>query len=87
VQGTGTEEWGGGGDYWGGQNMTLAFVGHPTGARKASEAKNDDDLIESAYRFLLSDLMPFGKNSPQNITRPWPTGMVCLSPRWSKPTN
>jgi hypothetical protein len=63
VQGTGTEEWGGGGDYWGGQNMTLAFVGHPTGARKASEAKNDDDLIESAYRFLLSDLMPFGKNA------------------------
>ena len=63
VQGTGTEEWGGGGDYWGGQNMTLAFVGHPTGARRPSEAKNEEDLIESAYRFLLSDLMPFGKNA------------------------
>lgn len=63
VQGTGTEEWAGGGDYWGGQNMTLAFVGHPTGARKASEAKNEEDLIESGYRFLLSDLMPFGKNA------------------------
>ena len=63
AQGTGTEEWGGGGDYWGGQNMTLPFAGHPTGARNAKEAKNDEDKIESAYRFLLADLMPFGKNA------------------------
>jgi hypothetical protein len=63
AQGTGTEEWGGGGDYWGGQNMTLPFAGHPVGARNAKEAKNDDDKIESAYRFLLADLMPFGKNA------------------------
>jgi hypothetical protein len=61
--GTGTEEWGGGGDYWGGLNMTLPFAGHPVGARKVAEAKNDEDKIESAYRFLLSDLMPFGKNA------------------------
>lgn len=61
--GTGTEEWGGGGDYWGGQNMTLPFAGHPTGARNAKEAKNDEDKIESAYRFLLGDLMPFGRNA------------------------
>lgn len=63
AQGTGTEEWGGGGDYWGGQNMTLPFVGHPAGARSASEAKDERDKIESAYRFLLADLMPFGKNA------------------------
>ena len=63
AQGTGTEEWGGGGDYWGGQNMTLPFVGHPAGARSALEAKDDRDKIESAYRFLLADLMPFGKNA------------------------
>ncbi len=63
VQGTGSEEWGGGGDYWGGRNMTLAFVGHPTGAPSPGQAQNDQDLIESAYRFLLSDLMPFGKNA------------------------
>jgi hypothetical protein len=63
VQGTGTEEWAGGGDYWGGQNMTLPFYGHPTGARSARAAVNDDDKIESAYRFLLADLMPFGKNA------------------------
>jgi hypothetical protein len=63
AHGTGTEEWCGGGDYWGGRNMTLAFAGHPTGARNAKEARNDLDKIESAYRFLLGDLMPFGKNA------------------------
>src|SRR5262249_28340005 len=26
-------------------------------------ARNDEDKIESAYRFLLGDLMPFGKNA------------------------
>jgi hypothetical protein len=61
--GTGTEEWGGGGDYWGGRNMTLPFAGHPVGARNIAEAKNDEDKIQSAYRFLLADLMPFGKNA------------------------
>jgi hypothetical protein len=61
--GTGTEEWGGGGDYWGGLNMTLPLAGHPVGARNAALAKNAEDKIESAYRFLLADLMPFGKNA------------------------
>lgn len=61
--GTGTEEWGGGGDYWGGQNMTLPFAGHPVGAKSAADALCDEDMIESAYRFLLADLMPFGKNA------------------------
>jgi hypothetical protein len=63
AQGTGTEEWGGGGDYWGGLNMTLPLAGHPCGARSAKEAKCEDDLIESAYRFLLADLMPFGRRA------------------------
>ena len=63
AQGTGTEEWGGGGDYWGGENMTLPFAGHPVGARKPSEAKDPLDLVESAYRFLLADLMPFGRRA------------------------
>jgi hypothetical protein len=61
--GTGTEEWNGGGDYWGGENMTLAFVGHPTGAASPQLAHNDEDKIETAYRFLLADLMPFGKRA------------------------
>jgi hypothetical protein len=62
-QGTGTEEWGGGGDYWGGLNMTLPFAGHPCGARSAREAKNAEDNIQSAYRFLLADQMPFNKHA------------------------
>ncbi len=63
AQGTGTEEWGGGGDYWGGRTMTLPFAGHPVGAPRADAAKNEEDKIESAYRFLLADLMPFGRNA------------------------
>jgi hypothetical protein len=63
AQGTGTEEWGGGGDYWGGENMTLPFAGHPTGAKNVQTAISEEDKIESAYRFLLADLMPFGKNA------------------------
>lgn len=62
-QGTGTEEWCGGGDYWGGRNMTLPFVGHPCGKapdRLDREIINDREKINSAYRFLLADLMPFG---------------------------
>jgi len=63
AQGTGTEEWGGGGDYWGGLNMTLPLAGHPCGTRNAKESKHEKDLIQSAYRFLLADLMPFGKRA------------------------
>ncbi len=61
AQGTGTEEWGGGGDYWGGENMTLPLVGHPLGVRLPKDAKDERDKIESAYRFLLADLFPLGK--------------------------
>ncbi len=63
AQGTGTEEWCGGGDYWGGKNMTLAFAGHPAGAEKPERAVGPQDRIETAYRFLLGDLMPFGRNA------------------------
>ena len=63
AQGTGTEEWCGGGDYWGGKNMTLAFAGHPVGAEKPELAIAPEDKIEAAYRFLLGDLMPFGRNA------------------------
>jgi hypothetical protein len=63
AQGTGTEEWGGGGDYWGGKNMTLPLAGHPLGATDVKKALTDDDKIESAYRFLLADMMPFGKRA------------------------
>ena len=64
AQGTGTEEWGGGGDYWGGLNMSCRLRAIPW-ARPAHKARgaDDEDKIESAYRFLLADLMPFGKNA------------------------
>jgi hypothetical protein len=60
--GTGTEEWGGGGDYWGGRNMTLPFAGHPVGTRK-KDAKDEKDLLNSAYRFLIADIFPFGNRA------------------------
>jgi hypothetical protein len=62
AQGTGSEEWGGGGDYWGGRTMTLPFAGHPVG-KPRDEARTDLDRVHSAYRFLLADLMPFGRNA------------------------
>jgi len=62
--GTGTEEWAGGGDYWGGQTMTLPLAGHPVGAPHPQLAHADPrDLIESAYRLLVADAMPFGKRA------------------------
>ena len=63
AQGTGTEEWSGGGDYWGGLTMTLPLAGHPVGTRSRRLAVSPEDKIEASYRFLLADLMPFGKNA------------------------
>lgn len=63
AQGTGTEEWAGGGDYWGGQTMTLPLAGHPVGAPSATAAATPEDAVESAYRLLVADAMPFGKNA------------------------
>jgi hypothetical protein len=63
AQGTGTEEWGGGGDYWGSHTVSLPLAGHPVGASSAAVALSNEDKIESAYRFLLADLMPFGTSA------------------------
>lgn len=62
AQGTGTEEWGGGGDYWGGRNMTTPLAGHPVG-REFGKHRTDRDLVNSAYRFLVADFFPFGKRA------------------------
>jgi hypothetical protein len=43
--------------------MTLPLAGHPVGAPNAASAMDPADLIESAYRYLLADLMPFGRNA------------------------
>lgn len=67
AHGTGTEEWGGGGDYWGGETMTIPFAGHPVGARRGDEAKNEADKVHSAYRFLIADAMPFGNRAVINL--------------------
>jgi hypothetical protein len=67
-QGTGSEEWGGGGDYWGGERMTLPFAGHPVG-RPVGKMKMPIDKIHSAYRFLLTDLIPFGRNARFTLER------------------
>eukprot|EP01047_Picozoa_sp_COSAG01_P040402 COSAG01_NODE_3399_length_6142_cov_11.969236_2_plen_296_part_00 len=51
-QGTGTEEWGLGGDYWqGGEVSRLALGGHPNSKTAA---------VQSMYRWLLADAIPFG---------------------------
>jgi hypothetical protein len=64
AMGTGTEEWGGGGDYWGGENMTIPFAGHPTGKKYDSDDLRDEkELINSAYRFLIADHFPFGNRA------------------------
>jgi len=60
--GTGTEEWGGGGDYWGGKNMTIPLAGHPVGS-EAGKTKDKQDLLNSAYRFLIADFFPFGRRA------------------------
>jgi len=69
---------------------------HPTGARNLQTAKNDEDKIESAYRFLLADLMPFGKKRAHPPRARWHQrvhatlsdrgvlGMGHRLPRWSR---
>jgi len=80
--GTGTEEWGGGGNYWGGQQMTLPLAGHPVGLSEKA-ANNEKDLLNSAYRFLIADIFPFGKRAvialehgPKNESREHYSGVV-----------
>ena len=67
AHGTGTEEWGGGGDYWGGETMTIPLAGHPVGVHRGEEARNEKDLIHSTYRFLIADAMPFGNRAVINL--------------------
>jgi hypothetical protein len=62
AMGTGTEEWGGGGDYWGGRNMTIPLAGHPIGKERGKH-KSDKYLVNSAYRFLIADIFPFGNRA------------------------
>jgi hypothetical protein len=62
AMGTGTEEWGGGGDYWGGRNMTIPLAGHSLG-KEHGKHQSEKDLLNSAYRFLIADIFPFGNRA------------------------
>jgi hypothetical protein len=42
--------------------MTIPLAGHPVG-REAKNSKSPRDLVNSAYRFLLADLFPFGNHA------------------------
>jgi hypothetical protein len=42
--------------------MTLPLAGHPVGAPDG-KPRSELDKIESAYRFLLADAFPFGRNA------------------------
>ena len=68
AQGTGTEEWGGGGDYWGGRNMTLPFAGHPVGARGPKAAKDDGGQDRVGLP------LPAGRPDALRQERPHPAG-------------
>ena len=41
----------------------IPFAGHPIGAKNAPTAVSQEDKIESAYRFLLADLMPVHRSA------------------------
>ena len=58
AQGTGTEEWGGGGDYWGRRDDDAAVRRAPDGRALAVADAAPEDGIESAYRFLLERSVP-----------------------------
>jgi hypothetical protein len=67
AHGTGTEEWAGGGDFWGGETMTIPFAGHPVGIKSGIEVTDERDKLHSAYRFLIADAMPFGNRAVINL--------------------
>ncbi len=62
--GTSTAAWAGGGiGGWGGRTVTLPLAGHPAGAPDMASARAPEDRIQSAYRHLVADAMPFGRNA------------------------
>jgi hypothetical protein len=63
AHGTSTEAWVGGAERWGGGTVTLPLYGHPVGVGAPGMAREPDDLIQSAYRHLIADAMPFGRSA------------------------
>lgn len=60
IAGTGTEEWGLGGNYWnGGQQVTLPLGGLPSSINNPPGANIDGAAL---YRFLIADSIPFNRH-------------------------
>lgn len=60
IAGTGTEEWGLGGDYWhGGQQVSLPLGGLPSSSDNPPGADHDGAAL---YRFLIADSIPFNRH-------------------------
>ncbi|MFO0609265.1 MAG: DUF2961 domain-containing protein [Polyangiales bacterium] len=63
AHGTSVGAWAGGAPGWGGATATLPLFGHPAGAPDLASARDADDRVQSAYRHLVADAMPFGRNA------------------------
>ncbi len=60
IEGTGTEEWGLGGNYWNGGNQTsLPLGGLPSSTNNPSGTDQDGAAL---YRFLIADSIPFNRH-------------------------
>jgi hypothetical protein len=61
IEGTGTEEWGLGGNYWNGGNQTsLPLGGLPSSTNNPSGTDLDGAAL---YRFLIADSIPFNRHA------------------------
>ena len=99
AQGTGTEEWGGGGDYWGGRNMTLPFAGHPIGAGRPEEReeRRGQDRVGVPLPARRPDALrqerphPPGARRHQRVDRALRDRHLLVRPararRWCRPTS
>ena len=61
IEGTGTEEWGLGGNYWNGGNQTsLPLGGLPSSTNNPPGTEHDGAAL---YRFLIADSIPFNRHA------------------------
>lgn len=70
IAGTGTEEWGLGGNYWnGGNQVSLPLGGLPSSTNNPAGSNQDGAAL---YRFLIADSIPFNRH----LTVRWEHGGV-----------
>src|SRR5437899_9945324 len=63
----------GGGDYWGGLNMTLPFAGHPVGAPTGWRSEEHTSELQS-LRHLVCRLLLEKKKTPATSQRSYTAG-------------